>query len=340
MGKENVAVNRWLKDHERFADLFNGTVFGGRQVVHPEYLEDLDRETDILVPDKAGKRKSVQRYRDVVKRWKKGVELAVLACESQSKVHYAMPVRNMLYDSLSYTDQMQTLWSRHAAERKAGGIKSRTAGEEFLSRFGKGDKIYPVITLVFYYDLEKWDGPTELYDMFETEHLSGEEWQAKAYIPNYRINLVDAGSIQETERFHTDLQQVLGMLKYRSKKEELLGYMNRNREYFEHVDGETYQVLRAFLHSERMLKEIGDSKMEGEINMCQALEELYADGVKEGTEKGIQEGIQEGRREGILTVIKTMLQNGLSSDDIKKYTGVTDQEILLAKDRIGGTVDR
>ena len=74
--------------------------------------------------------------------------------------------------------------------------------------------------------------------------------------------------------------------------------------------------------------------------MCQALEELYADGVKEGTEKGIQEGIQEGRREGILTVIKTMLQNGLSSDDIKKYTGVTDQEILLAKDRIGGTVDR
>lgn len=77
----------------------------------------------------------------------------------------------------------------------------------------------------------------------------------------------------------------------------MLGYMNRNREYFEHVDGETYQVLRAFLHSERMLKEIGDSKMEGEINMC-------------------------------------------PSDAIKKYTGVTDQEILLAKDRIGGTVDR
>ena len=46
-----------------------------------------------------------------------------------------------------------------------------------------------------------------------------------------------------------------------------------------------------------MLKEIGDSKMEGEINMC-------------------------------------------PSDAIKKYTGVTDQEILLAKDRIGGTVDR
>ncbi|HIW84217.1 MAG TPA: hypothetical protein H9873_07840 [Candidatus Dorea gallistercoris] len=43
--------------------------------------------------------------------------------------------------------------------------------------------------------------------------------------------------------------------------------------------------------------------MEGEIDMCQALEELYADGVKEG------------------------------SADIKRYTGVTDQEIALARDR-------
>lgn len=52
----------------------------------------------------------------------------------------------------------------------------------------------------------------------------------------------------------------------------MLEYIDRNREYFEHVDGETYQA---------------------------------------------------------------MLENGLSSTDIKRYTGVTDQEILLAKDRQG-----
>ena len=39
-------------------------------------------------------------------------------------------------------------------------------GEEFLSRFRRGDKIYPVITLVFYYDVKKWDGAVNLYGMF------------------------------------------------------------------------------------------------------------------------------------------------------------------------------
>lgn len=339
MGNENVAVNRWLNDHERFADLFNGTVFGGRQVVRPEHLEDMDRESDVLLPDRTGKGKSIQRYRDIVKRWKRGANLAVLACESQSKVHYAMPVRNMLYDSLSYTDQIQTLWSLREAERRAGKKMGRMTGEEFLSRFGKGDKLCPVITLVFYYDLAKWDGPTQLYDMIEMGHLSEEEGQMEAYLPNYRINLVDAGNIRETERFRTDLQQVFGMLKYRNRKEELLRYIDGNREYFAHVDRETYQAMRAFLHSGKLLKEMGDIEMKGEIDMCQALEELYADGVKEGTERGIAKGIQkgrlEGRQEGILTVIAAMLQNGLSSADIKRYTGVTDQEIRLAKDRQG-----
>ena len=55
MGKADIAVKNWLSDRERFADLFNGTVFGGRQVVLPEELEDMDRETDIIITDKGEK---------------------------------------------------------------------------------------------------------------------------------------------------------------------------------------------------------------------------------------------------------------------------------------------
>ena len=72
MGKPDIAVKNWLSDNERFADLFNGMAFGGRLVVRAEELESMDRETDIIVTDKDGKRKGVQRYRDIVKRWKKG----------------------------------------------------------------------------------------------------------------------------------------------------------------------------------------------------------------------------------------------------------------------------
>ena len=91
MGKTNVAVNRWLADNERFADLFNGFMFHGKQIIQPEDLENLDREADILITDKSGKTRGVQRYRDIIKRWKKDMKLVVLACESQNKIHYAMP---------------------------------------------------------------------------------------------------------------------------------------------------------------------------------------------------------------------------------------------------------
>lgn len=46
------------------------------------------------------------------------------------------------------------------------------------------------------------------------------------------------------------------MLKYRGQKEKLRQYMQENKAYFGQVDVETYQVLRVFLHSEKMLKDM------------------------------------------------------------------------------------
>lgn len=82
MGKADIAVKNWLSDNERFADLFNGMIFGGRQVIRPEELETLDRETDIIIPDKNGKSRGIQRHRDIAKQWRQQVALAVLACEA------------------------------------------------------------------------------------------------------------------------------------------------------------------------------------------------------------------------------------------------------------------
>lgn len=111
MGEANVIVNQWLGTKKRFADLFNGYVFEGRQIVDADNLEPLDREADIIVTGKDEK-KGRQRYRDIIMRWG-NVGLAILACENQDKVHYAMPVRMMVYDGLSYTDQIQKLWEKN-----------------------------------------------------------------------------------------------------------------------------------------------------------------------------------------------------------------------------------
>lgn len=312
MGSANVAVNSWLSDRERFADLFNGTLFDGKQLIHPEDLEDLDRETDILITGKSGKTRGLQRYRDIAKRWKGGSDLMVLACESQAKIHYAMPVRNMLYDSLTYTDQIRQLWGKSAD-------RSGMTGEEYLSSFRKSDRIYPVITLVFYYDLKPWDGPTDLYGMFGLHENGVADNIIRKYVPNYYINLLDAGAVRNLKHFQSDLQQIFGVLKYRGNKTGLQNYMQENRDYFTRVNVDTYQALCAFLHSEKMLKEIKDSGKDVKIDMCQALEELYQDGVKEGREEGIAEGIA--------AVISNMLKSGMSIPDIKKYTGADDRVI-------------
>ena len=40
MGKADAAVRNWLSDKRRFADLFNGVIFSGREVVTADELEE------------------------------------------------------------------------------------------------------------------------------------------------------------------------------------------------------------------------------------------------------------------------------------------------------------
>ena len=266
-------------------------------------------------------------------------DLAVLACEAQNEIHYAMPVRNMTQDGISYTEQIRLLWQQRKKERGNGRQTRKLTGAEYLSRFGKDDRIFPIITLVFYYDVKKWDGAVDLYDMFRINEELKDEKILEKYIPNYRINLIDAGNMEHLEQFHTDLQQVFGMLKCRGEKEKLQEYIQENRNYFENVDVETYQAVRVFLQSETMLKEIPVMEKEEKINMCQAMEEWYADAVREGMAKGIEDGrqigrkigIEEGRRQEKNAIIVKMLEGGMTVKEIKKFTGGTEAEIEQAR---------
>ena len=130
--------------------------------------------------------------------------------------------------------------------------------EEYLSGFRKDDVIYPVITLVFYYNEKKWDGAVDLYGMFADDGDREIIDALRKCIPNYRMNLIDAGHMEEVylKKFSEDLQQVLGMLKYRKQKRELQKYIQKNEAYFSSVDVETYQALCSFLNMEKGLKEV------------------------------------------------------------------------------------
>ena len=158
MGKPDVVLKQWLKNKVRFADLFNAVVFGGEQVIKPEELEEVNSESGIVIAnadtgendttEKTGKMRyrTERRYRDLVMSWKGEAELAVLALENQGKIHYAMPVRGMLYDALAYTDQMRQVWEQLTKEERKSVDEN-----EFFSRFRKRDRLCPVITIIFYY---------------------------------------------------------------------------------------------------------------------------------------------------------------------------------------------
>ena len=306
MGQSNAAVRQWMGNPKRFADLFNATVFNGEQVIRPEELEPVDGEEDILLTDKNGKKQEVHRYRDIVMKWKKDAVLILLACENQAKVHYAMAVRNMLYDSLSYVGQIQRMWNKNVE-------KMTTA--EFLSKFRKGDRLIPVLTLVFYYDVDQWDGSKDLYGMLQWSEDEKKNAVLKEYVPNYRINLIDAGNLEHLERFKSDLQEVLGMIQCRGDKESLLKYINDRKEYFQNVDEETYYVIREFLHSERMLKENIENGQGKETGvMCRALEELYNEGIV----KGVVETLHDFGVEKEAAIQRVMQKFEISREQAKK----------------------
>lgn len=280
MGQGNAAVKQWIERPDRFADLFNGYVFQGEQVILPEELELVSGESDILLTDKEGKVREIARHRDIIMCWKREAVFVMLACENQEEVHYAMPVRNMVYDGLAYTDQIQRLWKKRVEEKKTKSNKKMTSAE-FLSKFTKKDRLIPVITLVFYYGIEPWDASTDLYGMFQWGEEERTNQILKKYISNYSINLIDANKIDNLKRFHTDLQEILGVLQCRGDKEKLLEYINERADYFQNVDEETYHFMRVALHSERLLKEtVERNKGEDGVNMCKALEDLYNDGVE------------------------------------------------------------
>lgn len=190
-----------------------------------------------------------------------------------------------------------------------GASQRRENDERRISvKVRKEDRIVPVITIVFYYGEEKWDGSLELYEMFPEELRENEELLQK-YIVNYRINLLDAGHLEQTKSFKTDLHEICGMLECRKTKAELLQYVRRNENYFRNVDEDTYYVIREFLHSEQIWKkEIKLKNGKEQVNMCKALEELYHD--------GIDEGIAVGKKEQLLEKIRIKLAKGKSAEEI------------------------
>lgn len=276
MGKKNTSVERLLSDEERFADLFNAHFYNGKQVIKAENLRKDDTVKNAVIKDKNNKNVFVERFRDINMTTELGTKLVLLTCENQTKIHYAMAVRSMLYDALDYMAQVEKIAKKNKEE------KNYKDSDEFLSGLTKDDRLKAILPLVFYYGDYEWDTHLDLHsllDMDETEYEL-----LKDYLPNYRINLVDARELAKKNCLHTDLQLILGMLEYKQDKKKLQDYMLSHEDYFRNVDRDSYNAAAEMLGAETQLKKFRKSK-KGGMDMCKALDDLYQDGKNEGFEQ-------------------------------------------------------
>lgn len=159
--KPDIILGNYWSDNDHFADLYNAVLFDGKQVLLPENLEELDSNVSQIFEHKEFVQ-NILAHRDVVKivkhSQKHDINLAILGIENQDRIHYAMPLRVMEYDTLSYMKQYHENAKNYPSEQ---GLTK----DEYLSKMKQTDKFVPVITLVIYYGEKEWDGAKSLKEM-------------------------------------------------------------------------------------------------------------------------------------------------------------------------------
>ena len=200
--QKDVSLKTFWRDNEHFADLFNATVFNGKQVLKPDKLTEMDTDVSATIHSKSYN-ESITRNRDVVKKMSDGVEFNILGLEIQDKTHYAMPLRTMTYDALGYIKEYNDIKKHHKLNKD-----SFSSHEEFLSGINKSDRFHPIITLVLYYGESLWDGPTCLSDMM----ISMPD-NIKAYFSDYKLNLVQILDSDKYTFYNEDVRDVFNIIR-------------------------------------------------------------------------------------------------------------------------------
>lgn len=293
--QKDVTLKTFWRDNEHFADLFNATVFNGRQVLKPDKLTEMDTDVSATIQSKSYN-ESITRNRDVVKKMSDGVEFNILGLEIQDKTHYAMPLRTMTYDALGYIKEYNDIKKQHKLHKD-----SFNSPEEFLSGIDKSDRFHPIITLVLYYGDSLWDGPSCLADMMVSMPDN-----IKAYFSDYKLNLVQILDSDKYTFYNDDVRDVFNIVKsiYNKDIDSIFNeYKTRN------VDNEVMKLISVLTATPQIMNLCKPNEQGGKVNMCKAMEELKA------------EWQGESKKEEVQKAIISMLEFGITKEQIlTKYT--------------------
>lgn len=278
MGKKDLALKAYLTDPVRYADVYNGSVFGGVQVLDASQLEEA-----ATVVTKADGGVALETICDLAMHQKAGGGLfALWILENQEEVDYGMTVRVLLREALEYDRQVKGI-KRRNEEEYAESHEGLAAGE-YLYQVRKDDRIRPVCTLIIYWGSKPWDGPRSLHEFLDfSGYDEGVEEELKKLIPEYPLHILDLNEENDYSGFHTPLRTVFELYARRTDKGQFLDYI-KDHEECHHLDGETYEVIGKLIGVEKLRKmqEKEKAAEKEEQDMWKAVEDLIEDGKAEG----------------------------------------------------------
>ena len=319
MGKADNVTKDYISDIDVFADAFNYLIYDGRAVVKPEGLSPVDTSSLLNVFGDIKKEKNsefIQRYRDIINKAiiqeNDKATYVLLGIEAQTDIHYAMPVRNMIYDGLQYAKQV----NHYRVLHKIRGHRSSAA--EFLSGMHADDYLIPVITLVIYFGTEQWDGARRLSDMmYKTSDV------IMKYVQDYEIVLIEPHSMNDNEfdKFSTDLGEVLKFIKYAGNEKFMKHVLEQNSAYH-NMQPKAAKVLKECAKLNVKI----DSNQEV-IDMCKAWDDHKKAGIREGLKEGIKEGVTEGTMQTKKKFAIKMYNTGNSIEEIADFFEETEEQI-------------
>ena len=180
MKEKDITEKKLLSYNDVFADVINGTIFEGREIVKSEELTDANPVTQF----KDDKNTHREQIRDVAKLWeKKGVIFSFIGIENQTSLDRDMILRVISYDGATYKNQI---------------------GNE---------QIYPVFTIVIYWGKNEWKAPTTLKERIECSE------EILDIVSDYKFKLIDMARLSDEEigKFRDDFKFIAGIL---SKKRD------------------------------------------------------------------------------------------------------------------------
>ena len=240
--KDKDIAEKILEDYpDVFADIVNGFLFNGNEVVKPEELEDMKLRSAYRAELKLH-----DMERDVAKRWKKnGIRIACVGFENQTASDSRMVLRVLGYDG---------------AEYRAQCLKENL-----------NNAPYPVITIVLYFGYEqRWTAAKSLYEAVSVPD------ELKPFVTDTKINVFEVAWLTDNQvaKFKSDFRIVADYFVQKRKT----GTYRGSRDTMRHVY-EVLQLLSVMEHVDYLERAVVEKRVKGgERDMSSIFDQYIKEG--------------------------------------------------------------